>query len=76
LPPIEHERLRCEKEDPLGLQIANFCGVMRGTAEPVVIGREGLKTLRMIDGSNARRKAELSCRFDTSTGINAGLSRS
>lgn len=42
--PIERERLSYEKEDPLGLQIANFCGVIRGTAELVVSGREGLKT--------------------------------
>ena len=45
-----------EKEDPLGLQIANFCGVIRGTAEPVVSGREGLKTLRVIDA--VKRAAE------------------
>ena len=54
--PIERERLRYEKEDPLGLQIANFCGVIRGTAEPVVSGREGLKTLRVIDA--VKRAAE------------------
>ena len=44
------------KEDPLGLQIANFRGVIRGTAEPVVSGREGLKTLRVIDA--VKRAAE------------------
>ncbi|MGY3357012.1 putative dehydrogenase [Bradyrhizobium sp. GM0.4] len=54
--PIERERLRFEKEDPLGLQIANFCGVIRGTATPVVSGREGLKTLRVIDA--VKRAAE------------------
>ncbi|WP_368507317.1 Gfo/Idh/MocA family oxidoreductase [Bradyrhizobium lupini] len=54
--PIERERLRFEKEDPLGLQIANFCGVIRGTATPVVSGREGLKTLRVIDA--IKRAAE------------------
>ncbi|BBO14623.1 hypothetical protein ABIA00_006616 [Bradyrhizobium ottawaense] len=47
--PIERERLSYENEDPLALQIANFCGVIRGTAEPVVSGREGLKTLTVID---------------------------
>jgi len=54
--PIERERLSYEPEDPLGLQIANFCGVVRGTAEPVVTGREGLKTLRVIDA--IKRAAE------------------
>ncbi|MET4792764.1 putative dehydrogenase [Bradyrhizobium japonicum] len=54
--PIERERLRYEKQDPLGLQIANFCRVIRGTTEPVVSGREGLKTLRVIDA--IKRAAE------------------
>lgn len=47
--PIERERLRYEKEDPLGLQIANFCAIIRGTATPVVSGRQGFKTLEVID---------------------------
>jgi predicted dehydrogenase len=47
--PIERERLSYVPEDPLGLQIANFCGVIRGTAKPVVSGREGLNTLKVID---------------------------
>jgi predicted dehydrogenase len=47
--PIACERLSYEPEDPLALQIANFCAVIQGTAEPVVDGREGLKTLRVID---------------------------
>ncbi|WP_407159935.1 Gfo/Idh/MocA family protein [Bradyrhizobium sp. STM 3557] len=54
--PIERERLRYEKEDPLGLQIANFCEVIRGTAAPVVTGREGLMTLTVIDA--IKRAAE------------------
>ncbi|CCE10635.1 putative 3-dehydroquinate dehydratase [Bradyrhizobium sp. STM 3843] len=47
--PIKRERLSYEREDPLGLQIVNFCGVIRSTAAPVVSGHEGLKTLRVID---------------------------
>jgi predicted dehydrogenase len=54
--PIERERLSYEKADPLGLQIANFCGVIRGKAAPVVSGREGLKTLGVIDA--VKRAAE------------------
>jgi predicted dehydrogenase len=46
--PISRERLSYEMDDPLGLQIANFCAVIRGTAAPVVSGREGLKTLQVI----------------------------
>ncbi len=46
--PIERERLPATPEDPLGLQIRNFCAVIRGAAEPLVSGREGLKTLKVI----------------------------
>ncbi|MGJ4951718.1 Gfo/Idh/MocA family protein [Bradyrhizobium sp. HKCCYLS20291] len=46
--PIARERLSYEMHDPLGLQIANFCAVIPGTAAPVVSGREGLNTLRVI----------------------------
>jgi predicted dehydrogenase len=54
--PIERERLTYTPDDPLGLQIVNFCGVIRGTAEPVVSGREGLNTLKVIDA--IKRAAE------------------
>lgn len=46
--PIASERLPVEPRDPLGLQVRNLCDVIRGTAEPVVPGREGLKTLKVI----------------------------
>jgi predicted dehydrogenase len=32
----------------IGLQIRTFCGAVRGVAEPVVSGREGLNTLKVI----------------------------
>ncbi|MDR3525107.1 MAG: Gfo/Idh/MocA family oxidoreductase [Acetobacteraceae bacterium] len=47
--PLERERLEVTLEDPLGLQIANFCGVIRGIAAPLVTGREGLNTLKVIE---------------------------
>ena len=34
--------------DPFALQIANFCGVIRGTATAVVPASEALKTLKVI----------------------------
>jgi len=54
--PLAHERLGYTMQDPLGLQVANFCDVIRGTAKPVVSGREGLKTLRVVDA--VKRAAE------------------
>lgn len=47
--PIVRERRPVEQKDPLGLQVRNLCDVVRGIAEPVVSGREGLKTLRIIE---------------------------
>jgi predicted dehydrogenase len=46
--PIARDRLSVAAEDPLSLQIRNLCEVVRGRAEPVVTGREGLKTLKVI----------------------------
>jgi predicted dehydrogenase len=46
--PLERERLPVEAQDPLGLQIRNLCAVIRRRAAPVVSGREGLKTLKVI----------------------------
>jgi len=47
--PLERERIPVLHDDPLGLQIANFCSVIRSTAQAVVPAREGLKTLKVIE---------------------------
>ena len=47
--PLSHERLAFTAEDPLARQVRNFCAVIAGTASPVVSGREGLATLRVIE---------------------------
>jgi predicted dehydrogenase len=46
--PIERRRLPVAAADPLGLQIRQFCRVIRGTEPPLVSGREGLETLKVI----------------------------
>jgi predicted dehydrogenase len=46
--PILRERLPMTAADPLALQIRNLCRVVRGIEAPVVSGREGLKTLKVI----------------------------
>ena len=46
--PIGRERLPVMEQDPLVLQIQNLCAVVRGTAAPVMTGRDGLETLRVI----------------------------
>lgn len=45
---IERERLPAAAEDPLGLQVRQFCRTIRGVEEPLVSGREGLETLKVI----------------------------
>ena len=38
-----------ERTDPLANQIAHFAAVIRGEAEPICSGRDGLKTLQVVD---------------------------
>jgi predicted dehydrogenase len=47
--PVAPERLAYEERDPLRLQILQFCRVIRGEETPLVSGREGLETLRVIE---------------------------
>ncbi len=47
--PILRERLSYVHADPLARQIGNFCEVIRGRAEPLVSGREGLRSLAVLD---------------------------
>ncbi|GAB4069213.1 Gfo/Idh/MocA family oxidoreductase [Ancylobacter sonchi] len=47
--PLERERLAVAPEDPLRRQIRHFAAVIRGSEAPLVSGREGLATLRVVD---------------------------
>ncbi|CCM78453.1 putative Oxidoreductase [Rhizobium mesoamericanum STM3625] len=47
--PLDQMRIEVDAEDPLVLQIRQFCKVIRGEEPPLVSGREGLETLRVID---------------------------
>lgn len=47
--PIEAARLNYSAEDPLVRQLRNFIDVVRNGAAPLVSGREGLATLRVIE---------------------------
>lgn len=46
--PIHSESVSFTADDPLRLQIRQFCRVIRGEEQPLVSGREGLNTLRVI----------------------------
>lgn len=47
--PLQRERIPFAPGDPLALQIRHFCEVIRDGAEPLVPGREGLRTLMVIE---------------------------
>jgi predicted dehydrogenase len=47
--PLIRERLSIVPEDPLKVQIRHFCDVIRGQAAPIMPGREGLATLKVIE---------------------------
>lgn len=51
--PIGRTQLSHAPEDPLTLQMRHFCDVVAGRAEPLVSGREGLRTLRVIEAVKA-----------------------
>ena len=47
--PLHAERSYAADADPLRLQVEHFCRVIRGTEKPLVSGREGLNTLKVIE---------------------------
>ena len=47
--PFETATESVERSDPLAHQIAHFAAVVRGAAEPICSGRDGLETLRVVD---------------------------
>jgi predicted dehydrogenase len=47
--PLHASRTFAPLQDPLRLQIEHFCRVIRGEEAPLVSGREGLKTLQVIE---------------------------
>ncbi|MBN9435629.1 Gfo/Idh/MocA family oxidoreductase [Bosea sp. (in: a-proteobacteria)] len=47
--PLRRERVPFVAEDPLRVQVRHFGEVIRGEAKPIVSGREGLETLRVIE---------------------------
>jgi predicted dehydrogenase len=47
--PFETSRLGLDRTDPLANQVEHFAAVIRGEAEPIVSGRDGLNTLRVTE---------------------------
>jgi predicted dehydrogenase len=47
--PFETSTESVERSDPLANQVKHFAAVIRGEAEPICSGRDGLKTLQVVD---------------------------
>jgi predicted dehydrogenase len=47
--PFTTSTVEFERSDPLANQIDHFAAVIRGEAEPICSGRDGLTTLRVVD---------------------------
>lgn len=62
--PMGSERIAVEREDPLVRQIRHFAAVIRGDAQPLVSGREGLKTLEVIDAVKRAARSGVAVRLD------------
>jgi predicted dehydrogenase len=63
--PINCETSRLDDQDPLRLQISHFCRVISRTEKPLVSGREGLRTLQVIEAiksaAESGASAHLAC---------------
>lgn len=47
--PLLKARVPYDEADPLGLQVAQFARVIRGEEAPLVSGRDGLETLKVVE---------------------------
>jgi predicted dehydrogenase len=47
--PFQSETILLQRTDPLAAQIEHFVAVIRGDADPLVTGRDGLQNLRVTD---------------------------
>lgn len=61
------EHLSFDPAEPLAVQLSHFCDVICGNASPLVSGREGLETLRVIEAikSSARSGRTIYLRAET-----------
>jgi predicted dehydrogenase len=66
--PIHATPLSVTPADPLINQIAHFADVIRGEAQPLVTGQEGLKTLRVIEAIQLAAQTQRLIHVDTTPG--------
>ena len=47
--PFDSSTASLDRSDPLANQVTHFAAVIRGEAEPICSGRDGLTTLKVVD---------------------------
>ena len=47
--PFDSSTEKLDRSDPLANQVEHFAAVIRGEAQPICSGRDGLKTLKVVD---------------------------
>ncbi len=62
--PFEKNVETFEDRDPLAEQIRHFCAVIKGNEQPLVSGREGLETLRVVRAVKAAARTGQVVRLD------------
>ncbi|MCR9135853.1 MAG: Gfo/Idh/MocA family oxidoreductase [Alphaproteobacteria bacterium] len=63
--PIHAETLVADPSDPLVIQARHFADVIMGNAQPVVSGREGMRSLQVIEAIQTAASTGLPVELDT-----------
>lgn len=64
--PLDLEAYDVEQRDPLDLQLRHFCEVIAGRVQPLVSGREALRSLQVIEAIMAAARSGLATRPEDS----------
>ena len=62
--PFQSSVAAVEREDPLARQLAHFCAVIRGEANPRVTARDGLANLRVTEAIAQAARSGTTIRLD------------
>ncbi|MEA5455917.1 Gfo/Idh/MocA family oxidoreductase [Sinomonas sp. JGH33] len=65
--PFESRTAAVERHDPLAAQLAHFAAVVRGDAEPLVTGRDGIQSLRVVEAILEAARTGLAAEVPTQT---------
>ena len=71
--PISAQTLTCRMDDPLAVQMAHFAAVIAGHEAPLVSGREGLKSLEVVEA--VARSSETGREISLGTASNSSESK-